>query len=185
MIIPAPMIYVSVNKFTKEIAARIGTITKVKAMNNELSSIFGKLGIPTPKVLEASKTKRNFLPFEPGLVGGHCIGVDPYHLTHKDQMIDFHPDMILAGRRTNDKVAFRVGDEVILSLSKRRKSSVYNRVLIKGFTFKEDCLDIRNTKVFDIVRRLRSCDCDVEIHDPVVDQIKPNRDMALEYQRHA
>lgn len=139
------------------------------ALINELSSIFGKLGISTRKVLEASKTKWNFLPFEPGLVGGHCIGVDPYYLTHKAQMIDFHPDIILAGRRTNDKVAFRVADEVILNLSKRGKSSAQSRVLVMGFTFKEDCPDIRNTKVVDIVRRLRSFDCDVVVHDPVAD----------------
>lgn len=139
------------------------------ALINELSSIFGKLGIPTRKVLEASKTKWNFLPFEPGLVGGHCIGVDPYYLTHKAQMIDFHPDIILAGRRTNDKVAFRVADEVILNLSKRGKSSAQSRVLVMGFTFKEDCPDIRNTKVVDVVERLRAFDCYVEVHDPVAD----------------
>lgn len=139
------------------------------ALINELSSIFGKLGIPTRKVLEASKTKWNFLPFEPGLVGGHCIGVDPYYLTHKAQMIDFHPDIILAGRRTNDKVAFRIADEVILNLSKRGKSSAQSRVLVMGFTFKENCPDIRNTKVVDIVERLRSFDCEVIVHDPVSD----------------
>ena len=139
------------------------------ALINELSSIFGKLDIPTRKVLAASKTKWNFLPFEPGLVGGHCIGVDPYYLTHKAQMIDFHPDIILAGRRTNDKVAFRVADEVILNLSKRGKSSAESRVLVMGFTFKEDCPDIRNTKVVDIVERLRSFDCNVLVHDPMAD----------------
>lgn len=139
------------------------------ALINELSSIFGKLDIPTRKVLAASKTKWNFLPFEPGLVGGHCIGVDPYYLTHKAQMIDFHPDIILAGRRTNDKVAFRVADEVILNLSKRGKPSAKSQVLVLGFTFKEDCPDIRNTKVVDIVNRLRSFDCNVTVHDPVAD----------------
>lgn len=139
------------------------------ALINELSSIFGKLDIPTRKVLAAAKTKWNFLPFEPGLVGGHCIGVDPYYLTHKAQMIDFHPDIILAGRRTNDKVAFRVAHEVILNLSKRGKSSSNSHVLVMGFTFKEDCPDIRNTKVVDIVECLRSFDCDVTVHDPVAD----------------
>ena len=139
------------------------------ALINELSSIFGKLDIQTRKVLAASKTKWNFLPFEPGLVGGHCIGVDPYYLTHKAQMIDFHPDIILAGRRTNDKVAFRVADEVILNLSKRGKSSAESRILVMGFTFKEDCPDIRNTKVVDIVQRLRSFDCNVLVHDPMAD----------------
>lgn len=139
------------------------------ALINELSSIFGKLGIPTRKVLAASKTKWNFLPFEPGLVGGHCIGVDPYYLTHKAQMIDFHPDIILAGRRTNDKVALRVADEVILNLSKRGKSSADSRILVMGFTFKEDCPDIRNTKVVDVVERLRSFHCDVTVHDPMAD----------------
>jgi len=137
------------------------------ALINELSSIFSKLDIPTRKVLEASKTKWNFLPFEPGLVGGHCIGVDPYYLTHKAHMIDFHPDIILAGRRTNDKVALRIADDVILHLSKRGKSSVDSRILVMGFTFKEDCPDIRNTKVVDIVKRLRSFDCDVVVHDPL------------------
>lgn len=139
------------------------------ALINELSAIFGKLDISTRKVLAASKTKWNFLPFEPGLVGGHCIGVDPYYLTHKAQMIDFHPDIILAGRRTNDKVALRVADEVILNLSKKNKASADSRILVMGFTFKEDCPDIRNTKVVDIVNRLRSFDCEVLVHDPVAD----------------
>lgn len=146
------------------------------ALINELSSIFGKLEIPTRKVLAASKTKWNFLPFEPGLVGGHCIGVDPYYLTHKAQMIDFHPDIILAGRRTNDKVAFRVADEVILNLSKRGISSANSRILVMGFTFKEDCPDIRNTKVVDVIERLRSFDCDVIAHDPIADPSETNHE---------
>lgn len=137
------------------------------ALINELSELFARLDIPTRKVLEASRTKWNFLPFEPGLVGGHCIGVDPYYLTHKANMIDFHPDIILAGRRTNDKVSRRIADELLLRLSKEGVPSAKSRVLVMGFTFKEDCPDIRNTKVIDVVERLKAFDCDVTVHDPV------------------
>ncbi len=137
------------------------------ALINELSAIFGKLNLSTRDVLAAARTKWNFLPFEPGLVGGHCIGVDPYYLTHKAQMIDFHPDIILAGRRTNDKVSQRIADETLLELSKSGVASANSRILVLGFTFKENCPDIRNTKVFDVVSRLQSFGCDVCVHDPV------------------
>jgi UDP-N-acetyl-D-galactosamine dehydrogenase len=139
------------------------------ALINELSAIFGRLGLSTRAVLEAARTKWNFLPFEPGLVGGHCIGVDPYYLTHKANMIDFHPDIILAGRRTNDRVSRRISDETLLELSKNGVPSAESKVLVLGFTFKENCPDLRNTKVFDVVLRLKSFGCDVCVHDPVAD----------------
>ena len=139
------------------------------ALMNELSLIFHRLGIDTLEVLEAAGSKWNFLPFRPGLVGGHCIGVDPYYLTHKAQEIGYHPEVILAGRRINDSMAGYVADEVIKLMTKRKMQVVDSRILVLGLTFKEGCPDLRNTKVIDIVRELTSYHAQVDIYDPWID----------------
>ncbi|MDK9704385.1 MAG: Vi polysaccharide biosynthesis UDP-N-acetylglucosamine C-6 dehydrogenase TviB [Sulfuritalea sp.] len=139
------------------------------ALMNELSLIFHRLGIDTLEVLEAAGSKWNFLPFRPGLVGGHCIGVDPYYLTHKAQEIGYHPEVILAGRRINDSMAGYVADEVIKLMTKRKMQVVDSRILILGLTFKEGCPDLRNTKVIDIVRELTGYHARVDIYDPWID----------------
>lgn len=135
---------------------------------NELSLIFGKLGIDTLEVLEAAGTKWNFLPFRPGLVGGHCIGVDPYYLTHKAQEIGYQPEMILAGRRVNDGMGAHVTDSVIKMLIKKRIQVVDANILILGLTFKENCPDLRNTRVVDIIAEFEEYDANVEVYDPWV-----------------
>ena len=139
------------------------------ALMNELPLIFHRLGIDTLEVLEAAGSKWNFLPFRPGLVGGHCIGVDPYYLTHKAQEIGYHPEVILAGRRINDSMAGYVADEVIKLMTKRKMQVVDSRILVLGLTFKEGCPDLRNTKVIDIVRELTSYHAQVDIYDPWID----------------
>ena len=139
------------------------------ALINELALIFHRLGIDTREVLDASGTKWNFLPFKPGLVGGHCIGVDPYYLTHKAQQIGYHPDMILAGRRINDGMGSHVARRVVRLLSQRGKSIAGARVLVLGLAFKENCPDLRNTKVVDIIGELRGYGAHVDVHDPWVD----------------
>jgi UDP-N-acetyl-D-galactosamine dehydrogenase len=139
------------------------------ALMNELSLIFHRLGIDTLEVLEAAGSKWNFLPFRPGLVGGHCIGVDPYYLTHKAQEIGYHPEVILAGRRINDSMAGHVADAVIKLMTRRKMQVVDSRILILGLTFKEGCPDLRNTKVIDIVRELASYHAKVDIYDPWID----------------
>jgi UDP-N-acetyl-D-galactosamine dehydrogenase len=139
------------------------------ALMNELSLIFHRLGIDTLEVLEAAGSKWNFLPFRPGLVGGHCIGVDPYYLTHKAQEIGYHPEVILAGRRINDSMAGYVADEVVKLMTKRKMQVVDSRILVLGLTFKEGCPDLRNTKVIDIVRELTSYHARVDIYDPWID----------------
>ena len=139
------------------------------ALMNELSLIFHRLGIDTLEVLEAAGSKWNFLPFRPGLVGGHCIGVDPYYLTHKAQEIGYHPEVILAGRRINDSMAVYVADEVVKLMVKRKMQVVDSRILVLGLTFKEGCPDLRNTKVIDIVRELTSYHAKVDIYDPWID----------------
>ncbi|MBI5107801.1 MAG: Vi polysaccharide biosynthesis UDP-N-acetylglucosamine C-6 dehydrogenase TviB [Rhodocyclales bacterium] len=139
------------------------------ALMNELSLIFHRLGIDTLEVLEAAGSKWNFLPFRPGLVGGHCIGVDPYYLTHKAQEIGYHPEVILAGRRINDSMAGYVADEVIKLMTRRKMQVVDSRILVLGLTFKEGCPDLRNTKVIDIVRALTSFHAKVDIYDPWID----------------
>ncbi|MFS1413864.1 Vi polysaccharide biosynthesis protein VipA/TviB [Vibrio sp. 10N.286.49.C2] len=136
------------------------------ALINELSIIFGKLGIDTLEVLEAAGTKWNFLPFRPGLVGGHCIGVDPYYLTNKAQSVGYHPEMILAGRRLNDSMANYVVSELVKKMLKRRIHVEGSNVLIMGLTFKENCPDLRNTKVVDIVSELKEYNINVDISDP-------------------
>ena len=138
------------------------------ALMNELSLIFGRMGIDTMDVLDAARTKWNFLPFRPGLVGGHCIGVDPYYLTHKAQEYGYHPEVILAGRRINDSIGAHIAEQVV-KLMLNKACGVHNsRVLVLGFTFKEDCPDVRNTKVVDIVRSLAQFHATVDVYDPWV-----------------
>ena len=136
------------------------------AFVNELAMIFNRLGIDTSKVLEAAGTKWNFLNFRPGLVGGHCIGVDPYYLAQKAQEVGYHPEIILAGRRINDSMGSYVADQFIKKMICKGTSLITAEVLILGFTFKENCPDVRNTRVIDIVRRLEEYKVKVHIHDP-------------------
>lgn len=136
------------------------------ALINELSIIFNKLNIDTLEVLEAAGTKWNFLPFRPGLVGGHCIGVDPYYLTHKAQSVGYHPEMILAGRRLNDSMGEYVVTQLIKSMLKKRIQVDDANVLIMGFTFKENCPDLRNTRVIDVIQELREHNINVDVVDP-------------------
>ncbi|WP_321351609.1 Vi polysaccharide biosynthesis UDP-N-acetylglucosamine C-6 dehydrogenase TviB [Halopseudomonas oceani] len=138
------------------------------ALINELAVIFNKMGIDTEAVLQAAGTKWNFLPFRPGLVGGHCIGVDPYYLTHKAQAIGYHPEIILAGRRLNDSMGAYVASQLVKGMLKKRIHVEGARVLIMGFTFKENCPDLRNTKVIDIVRELAEYGIAVDVYDPWV-----------------
>jgi UDP-N-acetyl-D-galactosamine dehydrogenase len=139
------------------------------ALVNELAMIFNKMGIDTESVLRAAGTKWNFLPFRPGLVGGHCIGVDPYYLTHKSQAIGYHPEIILAGRRLNDSMGAYVVAQLVKAMTKKRIQVEGARVLVMGLTFKEDCPDLRNTRVVDIVAELREYNCAVDVYDPWVD----------------
>lgn len=139
------------------------------ALINELALIFNKLDIDTQAVLEAAGTKWNFLPFRPGLVGGHCIGVDPYYLTHKAQSIGYHPEIILAGRRLNDGMGGYVVSQLIKAMTKRRIQVQGSRVLVMGLTFKENCPDLRNTRIVDIVRELGEYNIEVDVYDPWVD----------------
>lgn len=136
------------------------------ALINELSIIFNKLGIDTLEVLEAAGTKWNFLPFRPGLVGGHCIGVDPYYLTHKAQSVGYHPEMILAGRRLNDGMGQYVVSQLVKQMVKKRIHVDGAKVLVMGVTFKENCPDLRNTKVVDIVEELKEYNINADIVDP-------------------
>ena len=138
------------------------------ALVNELALIFDRLGIDTHEVLEAAGTKWNFLPFRPGLVGGHCIGVDPYYLTHKAQEIGYHPEVILAGRRINDSMGLHVAQRVVKLMQQRGIQTAGARVLVLGLAFKENCPDLRNTRVIDVVRELQSYSIDVDVHDPWV-----------------
>ncbi|MBD5802125.1 UDP-N-acetyl-D-glucosamine 6-dehydrogenase [Azoarcus sp. Aa7] len=136
------------------------------ALINELAIIFNRMGIDTEAVLKAAGTKWNFLPFRPGLVGGHCIGVDPYYLTHKAQAIGYHPEIILAGRRLNDGMGAYVASQLVKSMIKRRIQVDGARVLVMGLTFKENCPDLRNTRVVDIVRELADYNIAVDVFDP-------------------
>ena len=150
------------------------------ALINELAQLFYKLGIDTQEVLEAAATKWNFLPFRPGLVGGHCIGVDPYYLTHKAREIGHHPEIILAGRRLNDSMAAYVAGRVIKLLLQRRGLTASSRLLILGLTFKENCPDLRNTRVVDMVRELADYGLDAEVHDPWADPLQARREYGIE-----
>ena len=138
------------------------------ALINELAMIFNRLGIDTQEVLEAAGSKWNFLPFRPGLVGGHCIGVDPYYLTHKAQQIGYHPEMILAGRRINDNMALYVAGEVVRLMTAKRIHVKSSRVLMMGLAFKENCPDLRNSKVADLVSELQKYGATVDVWDPWV-----------------
>jgi len=140
------------------------------ALINELALIFNKLGIDTESVLEAAGTKWNFLPFRPGLVGGHCIGVDPYYLTHKALEVGYNPEMILAGRRLNDSMGSYVADQVSKIMTKKRIHVVDANVLIMGLSFKENCPDIRNTRVVDLVEEFEGFNCNVDVYDPWIDK---------------
>ena len=133
------------------------------ALINELALIFNRMGIDTEEVLDAAGTKWNFLPFRPGLVGGHCIGVDPYYLTHKAQAIGYHPEMILAGRRINDSMGSYVAQQIVALMIKRKIQVGDSRILVLGLTFKENCPDVRNTKVVDVVRELEQFGAKVDV----------------------
>jgi UDP-N-acetyl-D-galactosamine dehydrogenase len=139
------------------------------ALMNELSIIFGRIGIDTLEVLQAAGTKWNFLPFRPGLVGGHCIGVDPYYLTHKAEMLGYHPEVILAGRRINDGMAAYVAQQTIKGLIQNGSSVKGAKIAVLGLTFKENCPDLRNSKVADLVRELQDYGCEVSVHDPIAE----------------
>lgn len=139
------------------------------ALINELAVIFNKMGIDTEAVLQAAGTKWNFLPFRPGLVGGHCIGVDPYYLTHKAQAIGYHPEIILAGRRLNDGMGAYVVTQLVKAMLKKRIQVEDAKVLILGLSFKENCPDIRNTRIIDIVNELKEYHIDADIYDPWID----------------
>lgn len=139
------------------------------ALINELAVIFNKLGIDTEAVLQAAGTKWNFLPFRPGLVGGHCIGVDPYYLTHKAQSLGLHPEIILAARRLNDRMGEYVATQLIKEMVKQRIQVVGSKILVMGLSFKENCPDIRNTKIIDMVQALKEYELDLDIYDPWVD----------------
>ena len=147
------------------------------ALINELALIFNRMGIDTEDVLKAAGTKWNFLPFRPGLVGGHCIGVDPYYLTHKAQSLGLHPEIILAARRLNDRMGEYVATQLIKEMVKQRIQVVGSKILVMGLSFKENCPDIRNTKIVDMVKALKEYDLDLDIYDPWVDPL----DAAKEY----
>lgn len=149
------------------------------ALMNELSLIFHKLGIDTLEVLQAAGTKWNFLPFRPGLVGGHCIGVDPYYLTHKAEEVGYSPQVILAGRRINDNMAAHVADETIKLMLRKNLPVLGSKILVLGLTFKENCPDLRNTKVVDIVRTLQRYNTQVDVFDPWVDCAEAEHEYGL------
>ncbi len=152
------------------------------AFINELAMIFNKLGIDTNKVLNAASTKWNFLNFKPGLVGGHCIGVDPYYLAQKAQEVGYHPEIILAGRRVNDGMGEYVADQLVKAMLSKGIAIAGSEVLILGFTFKENCPDVRNTKVIDIVKRLLEYQIDLTIHDPLADSKQVNDTYGIDCQ---
>jgi UDP-N-acetyl-D-galactosamine dehydrogenase len=146
------------------------------ALINELAVIFNKMGIDTQAVLEAAGTKWNFLPFRPGLVGGHCIGVDPYYLTHKAQAIGYNPEIILAGRRLNDSMGEYVVTQLVKTMIKKRIQVEGAKVLVLGLSFKENCPDVRNTKIIDIVHELEEYNIEVDVYDPWVDKAEAERE---------
>jgi UDP-N-acetyl-D-galactosamine dehydrogenase len=149
------------------------------AFVNELAIIFNKLGIDTEAVLEAAGTKWNFLPFRPGLVGGHCIGVDPYYLTYKAQEVGYNPEIILAGRRLNDNMGIYVANQVVKLMIKKGQKIEGAKVLVLGITFKENCPDIRNSRVIDVIRELQEFGTDVVVHDPWADSAEVQREYGL------
>lgn len=149
------------------------------AFVNELAVLFNKMGINTQDVLAAAATKWNFLPFKPGLVGGHCIGVDPYYLTHKAQALGYNPEIILAGRRLNDNMGVYVANQVVKLMIKKGQTIVGARILVLGITFKENCPDIRNSKVIDVIQELRDFGCCVDVYDPWADAEEVYEEYAL------
>ena len=140
------------------------------ALINELALIFNKLNIDTESVLEAAGTKWNFLPFKPGLVGGHCIGVDPYYLTHKAIEVGYHPEMILAGRKLNDNMGAHIAEQVSQLMTKKNIHVIGSKILIMGLTFKENCPDIRNTRIVDLIKEFEGNHCNVDVYDPWANQ---------------
>lgn len=149
------------------------------ALVNELAIIFNLLGIDTQAVLEAAGTKWNFLPFRPGLVGGHCIGVDPYYLTQKAQSVGYHPELILAGRRLNDGMGAYVVSQLVKKMLTERIHVEGARILVMGFTFKENCPDVRNTRIVDVVRELGEYNANVEVYDPWIDPSEAEREYGI------
>jgi UDP-N-acetyl-D-galactosamine dehydrogenase len=149
------------------------------ALINELAIIFNKLDVDTLEILEAAGTKWNFLSFRPGLVGGHCIGVDPYYLTHKSESVGYRPEMILAGRRINDGMGVYVVSQLIKKMINKKINVSGSRVLIMGLTFKENCPDIRNTKIIDIVNELQAYEVNVSIIDPWCDPVEAANEYGL------
>ncbi len=150
------------------------------ALVNELAMIFNMMGIDTRDVLDAAATKWNFMPFTPGLVGGHCIGVDPYYLTHKATVLGYHPELILAARRINSRMGLHVAHQVLRLMAGKRLHVVDSRILVLGLTFKEDCPDLRNTRVTDIVRELRASHACVDVHDPLADPAEARAELGIE-----
>jgi len=153
------------------------------ALMNELAIIFNKLDLDTTEVLTAAGTKWNFLPFKPGLVGGHCIGVDPYYLTHRAQEIGYHPEVILAGRRINDRMGAYVSDRVARMMMTRGFPVVGSRVLVMGLTFKENCPDLRNSRVIDVIDELKSYNATVEVWDPWVDPAEAEEEFQISVEK--
>jgi UDP-N-acetyl-D-glucosamine/UDP-N-acetyl-D-galactosamine dehydrogenase len=150
------------------------------ALMNELAIIFDKIGIDTLEVLQAAGTKWNFLPFRPGLVGGHCIGVDPYYLTHKAQKLGYHPEVILAGRRINDGMGKFVAEQTIKMLVRAGHPIKDCPIIVLGLTFKEDCPDLRNSRVIDVIRELQSYGANVVVHDPVADTTEARHEYGVD-----
>ena len=149
------------------------------ALINELALIFRRLGIDTEEVLKAAGSKWNFLPFRPGLVGGHCIGVDPYYLTHKAMKAGYYPEIILTGRKLNDSMGKYVANEIINLMTKKRIQVVDSNILVMGLTFKEDCPDIRNTRVVDVVQELSGFHCNIDVYDPWIDKEESIREYGI------
>ena len=149
------------------------------ALINELALIFRRLGIDTEEVLKAAGSKWNFLPFRPGLVGGHCIGVDPYYLTHKAMKVGYYPEIILTGRKLNDSMGKYLANEIINLMTKKRIQVVDSNILVMGLTFKEDCPDIRNTRVVDVVQELSGFHCNIEVYDPWIDKEESIREYGI------
>ena len=183
--------FLTLNDFSKdEIEQMINLARKIKKeakvrefkpylKDQKLAMIFERLGIDTNAVLEAAGTKWNFLNFRPGLVGGHCIGVDPYYLTHKAQEVGYHPEIILAGRRINDNMGKYAADQVIKLMIKRGVLINKARVLVLGLTFKENCPDIRNSRVIDVIDELKDFGCKVDVYDPWVDEAEVVREYGI------
>ena len=149
------------------------------ALINELAMIFRRLGIDTEEVLKAAGSKWNFLPFRPGLVGGHCIGVDPYYLTHKAMKVGYYPEIILTGRKLNDSMGKYVANEIINLMTKKRIQVVDSNILVMGLTFKEDCPDIRNTRVVDVIQELSGFHCNIDVYDPWIDKEESIREYGI------